>query len=1083
MTITLSTTNIEVIPELNAVNLTITPTFTSGTDGGGVAQIQTDWEQEDNTKVDYIKNKPENIVQDAEYVHTDNNLTDALVQQIEAGAGEPAYSLTYTKETILWDDGWVKVPHTESVNYMRIIKNYSLEVTLGQGKTLLTPIICYPASETYGSTPYQGFLIRDIDNILLPDSDFEFVTIKYDIETETTYDSTTAWRYDCKSAILGNNVINDHSTGGEAHSAAMSYIFGQIYPAFTGEVIQSVLDPLANYDYILAKFTPTYCKHYEADLVMRPYAFGASTEQIGSNPNILTIASHGYNDFVREDITSGANVFNRNVIAVGSRVDDITTQSGTTYGYGLEFFEDQAKTAIDYPEFNPSDWNPFYQQSNACAIVAAKFRMIKDGTGVSWNVCRIAARATAKKTVGGQFLAGQVWDMYRGYGIIQVQDAIDWIKTNYTENESAINDIADKIEFENLKYKDQTYSSISENSPLPKKVVDEIYSKKLNCVSSAAPYDAQPNDLINADLSEGSFTITLPDLPPDKTVIYVKLNKTDPNAELTIQAGGSAKFNTSDGNTKIYMYLFGEFAQMQYCATTNLWTTFISAGTFNFATQFPGVDATTPITNANITVDTTTRVLTIVPPKGYFNIFVDGAGIITRYRKVGTISFPAFTDTSGNWFFYFNSLGQPIASQTPWTIDDFDTVCPIYRIVWNATLSGAAKLVDEYVEYHLNTIPATDHAWKHLQGAIWGSGFNLIHNTLSTGAPNADGRNAVIGITTGMNIDDNLEYRVTNDTSGLDWTQDMGNTTAALLTNANGGQFKVYTQTAGGLISYINANRFPFSASVNNIIEKISTTGVRSEVTNNYFLTVFIYATQNPNGGQSLRAIPYTTDYASITNARAVNWVDIQNLYPHFANDFEIRPLYKLIYEHRTSYDVGTKKAVLREYADIRKTIVSSSTTVGGSLPASSVTVVPIGNITETNVQSALQGIDTRLSTKELTLKIQSDITILTTGDGKYIYTVPSSLNGWTLTAIHASLTTVSSLNKPEFKVYNLTDSVEMLSTNVTIDANEFTSYDATTPAVISNGLVATKDRLRFDVVGAGIGAKGWSMILTFTKI
>jgi len=39
------------------------------------AQIQSDWSQSDNTQLDYIKNKPSNLVQDASYVHTDNNYT------------------------------------------------------------------------------------------------------------------------------------------------------------------------------------------------------------------------------------------------------------------------------------------------------------------------------------------------------------------------------------------------------------------------------------------------------------------------------------------------------------------------------------------------------------------------------------------------------------------------------------------------------------------------------------------------------------------------------------------------------------------------------------------------------------------------------------------------------------------------------------------------------------------------------------------------------------------------------------------------------------------------------------------------
>lgn len=39
------------------------------------SQEQSDWSQSDSSKVDFIKNKPQNLVQDANYVHTDNNYT------------------------------------------------------------------------------------------------------------------------------------------------------------------------------------------------------------------------------------------------------------------------------------------------------------------------------------------------------------------------------------------------------------------------------------------------------------------------------------------------------------------------------------------------------------------------------------------------------------------------------------------------------------------------------------------------------------------------------------------------------------------------------------------------------------------------------------------------------------------------------------------------------------------------------------------------------------------------------------------------------------------------------------------------
>ena len=81
--------------------------------------------------------------------------------------------------------------------------------------------------------------------------------------------------------------------------------------------------------------------------------------------------------------------------------------------------------------------------------------------------------------------------------------------------------------------------------------------------------------------------MTLPTAPADETVIYVKLNGIGVNKYLTIATGGTDRFNSATGTVEIYMYLFGEYAQMQYCATSGIWTTFISAATYNFATQFP----------------------------------------------------------------------------------------------------------------------------------------------------------------------------------------------------------------------------------------------------------------------------------------------------------------------------------------------------------------------------------------------------------------------------------------------------------------------------------------------------------------
>lgn len=108
----------------------------------------------------------------------------------------------------------------------------------------------------------------------------------------------------------------------------------------------------------------------------------------------------------------------------------------------------------------------------------------------------------------------------------------------------------------------------------------------------------------------------------------------------------------------------------------------------------------------------------------------------------------------------------------------------------------------------------------------------------------------------------------------------------------------------------------------------------------------------------------------------------------------------------------------------------------------------------------------------------------LTTGDGKNYWRVPAILNGWEITAVAAHVTTASSSGTPTFQIHNVTDTVDVLSTALTIDASEKDSSTAATAAVInsSNKTVATADELRIDVDVAGTGTKGASVEITFVK-
>lgn len=105
----------------------------------------------------------------------------------------------------------------------------------------------------------------------------------------------------------------------------------------------------------------------------------------------------------------------------------------------------------------------------------------------------------------------------------------------------------------------------------------------------------------------------------------------------------------------------------------------------------------------------------------------------------------------------------------------------------------------------------------------------------------------------------------------------------------------------------------------------------------------------------------------------------------------------------------------------------------------------------------------------------------LTTGDGKAFYRVPSTLDGMDLIAVAAAVTTVSSSGVVSVALYNVTQTADMLDTNVTIDANEKDSSDATAPAVIdAYAQVTTGDQIRIDIDGAGTGAKGLIVEMQF---
>jgi len=389
-------------------------------------------------------------------------------------------------------------------------------------------------------------------------------------------------------------------------------------------------------------------------------------------------------------------------------------------------------------------------------------------------------------------------------------------------------------------------------------------------------------------------------------------------------------------------------------------------------TVFTGICQKQFLTENDFTIDNSALTLTISTVKNGTEIsslnpvrfFTDGSGIAVMHEKTSPVTFN-FTNTTGIWYFYFDSSGNPIATQTPWS--EFSAIATVYRFYWNATLGVADRRVIEAVEFHKNDVSWVDHAWKHLDGAKWSSGLTISSNAISAGTPAVDGSNAVIALSSGTILDDNIYYTLTNAATGsVKFTQNLGTG----LLPATSGKFICISNSASGLLEKIPATNFPFLwNSGTNTPEYLTVNGTRTGVAANNYFVYYVYALQDPRYGETIKIKSAETDFANLTLAQAHNWEQLQTLFPTL-RDGEIRLLYKLTFEYKSTYDIGTKKSVLRYVDDLRKQKTTTTAVASGTVPATNVSVSPVGGIAATNVQSALQELDSE------TVKLTGDQTI-----------------------------------------------------------------------------------------------------------
>lgn len=132
------------------------------------------------------------------------------------------------------------------------------------------------------------------------------------------------------------------------------------------------------------------------------------------------------------------------------------------------------------------------------------------------------------------------------------------------------------------------------------------------------------------------------------------------------------------------------------------------------------------------------------------------------------------------------------------------------------------------------------------------------------------------------------------------------------------------------------------------------------------------------------------------------------------------------------------------------------------------------------NVSAASAGTDylnlTTL-TNSITFALSDMTTALTTGTNKNYWYAPAA--GLTIKGVRATLATASSSGTPTVDINEAGTTI--LSTKITIDANEWDSATAATAPVISDSAIAGNAKVDFDIDVAGTGAAGLQVQILYT--
>lgn len=298
---------------------------------------------------------------------------------------------------------------------------------------------------------------------------------------------------------------------------------------------------------------------------------------------------------------------------------------------------------------------------------------------------------------------------------------------------------------------------------------------------------------------------------------------------------------------------------------------------------------------STILFENSNRRFTISAVSGTFTLYCQGE----RFHK--TSDYVELPNTTGMYYIYYNSAGV-LSYKTSFFILSIEA--PVAYVYWNATLGAQQFFADER---HGVTMDWATHEYLHrTRGAAIASGFGIGGYTLTgNGSANTD---VQFDLGAGTFYDEDIPVQI------IDSATPTPNTWQQILsTPARIPMF--YLENNAEWVLDTSATQFPMKV-VSDVPQYnyLNSSWSLQPISSNSYYVTFIVASNNLN--YPVFGIIGQTQKVSIDECRVLNFTDLY--LPNFPV-VEFRPLYKLIFQYKSSYS-NYPRSVLVEVSDLRAT-------------------------------------------------------------------------------------------------------------------------------------------------------------------